>query len=456
MKIRAKKVEAPKVDNVTEVVQIDDYTMEQRKNKLLEIMKQEGFSSLIVYADKEHGGNFEYLTGFIPRFEEGIQIINIDGSSILILGNENFNKVEYSRTKSSGIKCTLFSLPNQPINNLDEMEEIIRKSQIDTTGKVGIVGWKILPGMTHDYDIPAFIIAAIKKVIPEDKLTNATYLYIDPSFGVRIVNNANEIAHFEYGASLASDSVLNAMNSLEVGISEQETGNYLQSNGFFPTVVTISTFGPRFIGANLYPTSRILKKGDKVALTVAYRGGLSSRNGYAVETLEQLEQVDKGYFEDVMLPYFHAYNFWLENIKIGVVGGDFYKEFKVLYPQEVFGWELNPGHLTANEEWLCSPLYEGSQALIQSGMIFQIDFIPIQKGHNGVSAESTVAVADKKLRQNIAQQYPELWSRIIGRREYLKSNLGIDLSEELLPLAGTLAYYRPFLLDKETALVFEN
>lgn len=456
MRITAKKVQAPKVENVTEVVQISEATMEQRRARLIEVMKQEGFSSVIVYADKEHGGNFEYLTGFIPRFEEGLQIFNIDGSSTLILGNENFNKVGYSRTKSAGIKCSLFSLPNQPINDLSEMQAIMQQATIDTSGKVGIVGWKVLPGMTKDYDMPAFIVRAIQTVVPEEKLFNGTYLYIDPSFGARIVNNANEMAHYEYGASLASDSVLNAMNALEVGMTEQEAGNYLQVNGFYPNVVTISTFGDRFIGANLYPTARKLEEGDKVALTISYRGGLSSRNSYAVKDREQLELADPGYFEEVVLPYYRAYHFWLTNMKLGVVGGDFYRDFKAHYPQETYGWELNPGHLTANEEWMSSPLYEDSTATIQSGMIFQVDFIPIQKGHNGVSAESTVAIADEALRTSIAKEYPALWARIVERRAYMKNELGIDLAEELLPLAGTLAYYRPFLLDKETALVVDN
>lgn len=50
------------------------------------------------------------------------------------------------------------------------------------------------------------------------------------------MNNANEMAHYEYGASLASDSVLNAMNALEVGMTEQEAGNHLQANGFIQTL----------------------------------------------------------------------------------------------------------------------------------------------------------------------------------------------------------------------------
>lgn len=455
MKINFKEVNAPQLYNVTDVSPLTEATIKVRQERLIENMKANNLSSVIVYADKEHGGNFEYLTGFIPRFEEGLQIFNVDGSSTLILGNENFNKVKYSRTKSEGIKCTLFSLPNQPINHIDEMTDVLKQANIDTSAQVGIVGWKLLPGMTHDYDVPAFIITALKNVVDNDKLINATHVYIDPKNGARIVNNANEIAHYEYGASLASDSVLNALNALEVGVSEQAVGNYLQANGFFPSVVTISAFGDRFTGANIYPTAKELSLGDKVALTVAYRGGLSSRSGYAVNNKAELDDVAKNYYEEVMIPYFEAYNFWLENVKVGTNGGEFFKAFDEFYPQSKFGWELNPGHLTANEEWLSSPFYDQSEALVQSGMIFAVDFIPIQAGFNGVSAESTVAVADATLRQEIQVEYPELWERIESRRKYMLDELGINLSEELLPLAGTLGYYRPFMLDKSVALIKE-
>lgn len=113
-----------------------------------------------------------------------------------------------------------------------------------------------------------------------------------------------------------------------------------------------------------------------------------------------------------------------------------------------------PGHLVADEEWLSSPFYKDSDATIQSGYIFQLDFIPSQANHNGVSAESTIAVADAALREEIKIKQPELWSRISKRKDYLKEALGLALPEHLLPLASTFAYYRPFLLDKKTAIYF--
>src|SRR5690625_2758351 len=125
-------------------------------------MKELKISALVIYADKEHGSNFEYLTGFIPRFEEGLQILNQDGSSTLVLGNENYNKVKYARVKSEGVHCPLFSLPNQPMNDFRPLTDYLQQVDIDHSGKVGLVGWKLLANDFNDlhqsFDLPAFIV----------------------------------------------------------------------------------------------------------------------------------------------------------------------------------------------------------------------------------------------------------------------------------------------------------
>ncbi len=452
--IDVKKITPPKKDNTGAPVMLTDETIAQRHEKVLELMKEKGYSSLVVYADKEHGGSFEYLVGFIPRFEEALLVLNQDGTSFVLLGNENFNKAEHARIKVDAYKCSLFSLPNQPMADLSELDQIMSDLHLDTSEKVGLVGWKLIPGMTEKFDVPQFIVEAVRQRVGNGKMYNATDIFIGPKEGARITNNANEIAHYEFGASLASDSVLDALNALEVGKTEFEVGHVLNQGGQSNNVVAISAFGDRFIGGNIYPTDKQLEAGDKVALTTSYRGGLSSRTGYAVNSFEELEERDSGYFEEVVKPYFKMYHYWLTHLRIGKNGGDFYQEFAELYPQETYGWELNPGHLTANEEWMSSPFYEGSDATVQSGMIFQVDFIPIQPPHQGVSAESTVALADKALREEIEKDYPELWKRIQTRQNYMREELKIALPDEILPLASTVGYYRPFMLNKEMALTF--
>lgn len=456
MSITVKTVRQPQPDHSGEKVFLTDKTFALRKERLLKLMATHDYSSLVIYGDKEHGGSFEYLTGFIPRFEEGLVILNKNGESVLLLGNENANKVPFSRTASRGIKCPLFSLANQPMDFAIPMSDYLKEAQIDNSQKVGLVGWKLLsPSITDEhqgFDVPEFIVSALKEVVGANKLFNGTHLLIDAGQGARTINTANELAFYEYGASLASDGVLAAMNQLEVGVKETDVGDTINKNGQYNTVVTIAAFGDRFVNANIYPTEKTLSAGDKVALTVAYKGGLSSRVGYAVKNEAELEAVDAGYLTKVVKPYYQAYCQWLEMIKIGKDAGEFYQEFNEFYPQSQFGWELCPGHLVADEEWLSSPFYAGSTAKVRSGMIFQLDFIPIQPGHQGVSAESTLAIADEALRDELKRSYPALWERITERRRYMESELNIVLSEEILPLCSTLGYLRPFLLDKTQAL----
>ncbi|MGX7031596.1 M24 family metallopeptidase [Vagococcus zengguangii] len=454
MTLKIKEIPAPILDHPTIKPILTDETITERKNKLLAHMMENDISTLVIYADKEHGSNFEYLAGFIPRFEEALLVMTISGEMSYILGNENANKASKARLSGKGIKCPIFSLPNQPMSETTPLVAYLEEANWDFSGQVGLVGWKLLPEvMRATFDIPMMIVEAIMEMVDKEKLVNATGMMIDPVDGVRTTNNANEIVHYEYGASLASDNLLRAMDALAIGVSEQEVGHLLQSNGQYPTIVTIAAFGERFEKANLYPTHRQLKEGDKVALTVAYKGGLSSRCGYAVETVEQLEQRDSGYLEEVVIPYMSAYFKWLETIKIGINGHDFYEQFEASYPKSKYGWHLCPGHLVADEEWLSSPFYSGSKAFVKSGMIFQIDFIPSQTGHQGVSAESTIVMADEALRLELKRDYPEFWQRVEKRRDYIVNELGISLSDEILPLASTVGYLRPMFLNKELVIV---
>src|SRR5699024_5916701 len=99
-------------------------------------------------------------------------------------------------------------------------------------------------------------------VFGKEKLVNATQVYMHPGKGARASNNANEIAHYEYGSSLASDAVLSAINELDEGIKETTVGNLLSRDGQYQNVVTISAFCERFENANIYQTYYQLYSGN--------------------------------------------------------------------------------------------------------------------------------------------------------------------------------------------------
>ncbi|MDU5688246.1 MAG: M24 family metallopeptidase [Kluyvera cryocrescens] len=437
-------------------VLLTDATLLARKNKLLERMREERFDALVIYADKEHGGNFEYLTGFIPRFEEGLLVLDKSGHATAILGNENLKMAQHSRLPVTLKHCPLFSLPNQPMDNEKPLAQLFNETGLSTMSKIGLVGWKMFTAAHTDnaklFDLPWFIVEAVKNSTHAD-LVNAAHLFIRGDKGVRTVNNANEIAHYEYGANLASNCMLTALDAVTPGIRETELGALLAAEGQYQTVVTIAAAGPRFAKANLYPTYKPVEHGQPLSMTTGFKGGLSSRTGFVIADESELPENQQDYLARVAKPYFGAVASWLENIQIGMPGGELYSLIDSVLPKETYGWHLNPGHLSADEEWMSSPVYPASNEALKSGMILQIDIIPSVPGYTGVSAEESVALADAALQQAIAADYPDLWARIEARRSYIRDVLKIAISDDVIPLSNSVGYLRPFMLAKDKALV---
>jgi Xaa-Pro aminopeptidase len=449
-------ISAPVKFSEVEPVFLTDDTQQQRKNALLAGMQREGFDTLVIYADKEHGGNFEYLTGFIPRFEEGLLLLDKSGHCTLVLGNENLKMARFSRIPVTLVHTPYFSLPNQPMDNEAPLETLFADAGLDKSHKVGLVGWKMFTPANANgramFDLPYFIVEAIQRTLKDDAIIeNAIHLLIGDN-GARTTCNANEIAHYEYGANLASNCMVDALNAIEEGVREAELGALLTAEGQYNTVVTIAATGSRFDHANLYPTYKKVQRGDALALTTAYKGGLSSRSGFVIADESELPEAQKDYLQRIAKPYVSAVVAWLENIHTGMTGGALYQLIEQILPKARYGWHLNPGHLVADEEWMSSPIYHQSAERLKSGMMLQIDIIPSVPGYNGASAEECVVLADAALQSRIQHVYPALWQRIETRRRYLREEIGIQLSDEILPLSNSVAYLRPFFLAKDLAL----
>lgn len=453
--IKLKEIEAPKPEEGLIPVMLSDEIMQNRKARLLENMQKDGFDAVVVYADLEHGSNFEYLCGFLPRFEEALLILHANGKAFMVLGNENLNKAGKARIEAVPVHMPHFSLPNQPMQTEKSVAQILASCELEDAEKIGLIGWKNFTSHVEDnhllFDLPYFLVEALKTVCGKAQFANAAYLLIGEN-GVRTTNNANEFAHYEYGAALAGNCILKTMDRLKVGKTEMEMAETLAADGQRHSVVTIMATGARFEKANLYPGNKQIQCGDKISITTGFKGGLQSRAGYAVECAEQLPEKEQDYLKAVAIPYFQAVKTWLETIKIGINGNDLYEAVEAVLPKEDYGWTLNPGHLCADEEWMSSPIYPQSEETLQSGMLFQIDIIPSVNGYGGVSCESGILLADEQLRKAIAKEYPAVWERIVKRRAYMQEVLGIRIQEDVLPTSMATAYLRPYLLKKEMAL----
>lgn len=437
-------------------VPLTDVTLKKRKARVLARMAQLSLETLIVYADKEHGANFEYLTGFIPRFEEALLVLHQDGEAVLVLGNENLKLAAHARLENRVVHAPWFSLPNQPMTNAASLPDTLRLAGLADKKRIGVAGWKLFTSEHDDntqlFDMPSFIIDSLRAAVtPGCVLTNATGVFISPANGARI-NNANELAHYEYGANLASTAILQALNAIEPGKTEKQIGALLAAEGQANNVIMIAATGDRFASANLYPSDKVIQRGDKFSLTTSYKGGLSSRAAYVVANETELNPAVADYLDVVAIPYYRAVVGWLEGMRVGITGGEIYQLIETLLPKSEYHWHLNPGHLVADEEWMCSPIMPDSAIPLASGMLLQIDIIPSRAGYAGASIEDTVALADAALREELARDYPVMWARIIARRNYIQRDLRIRLSEDVLPLSNTVGYLRPWLLDQTLAL----
>lgn len=453
--IKLCEIKSPEIEIDIEPVSLNDETMKQRKEAVLKKMCDDGFDCLVIYADLEHGGNFEYLVGYLPRFEEALLVLHKDGKAYVVLGNENLNKASKARLDVKAIHMPHFSLPNQPMQTNKSVVDILRQADISNSQRIGLVGWKNFTSKLEDnrrfFDLPYFVVEALKAICPRAEFINATYLFIGEN-GVRTINNANEFAHFEFGSTLAGNCVLNAMEAIEEGKREIEVADELDMFGQTHNVVSIMATGNRFEKGNMYPSAKRIKRGDPISITTGYKGGLQSRGGVVVASCEELPIQQQDYLERVAIPYYHAVKTWLETIHIGMSGAELYDRIETVFPKEVYGWSLNPGHLCGDEEWISSPIYSQSEEGIKSGMLLQIDIIPSVFGYAGISCESGIFLADAKLRADIQAEYPPLWQRIEKRRQFLREELGIQIGEEVLPTSIATAFCRPFLLAKNKAL----
>lgn len=143
-------------------------TMEGHYRNVLACMKEQKLDVLMIYADREHGANFAYLTGFEPRFEEAVLVLHADGNVYFLLGNENLKMSRYSFIQGTVLHTPYFSLPYQPMNPQNRIRDILHEAGLEDGMKIGCVGWKVFTSAVEDnqylIDIPQFIVAAVKDI----------------------------------------------------------------------------------------------------------------------------------------------------------------------------------------------------------------------------------------------------------------------------------------------------
>ncbi len=424
----------------------------QRAAALAAARERAGLDTLIIYADREHCANLGWLTGFDPRFEEALLIIPARDVPTLLAGPENFARARAARIEVEARLYPPFGLLGQDRSKTPALDEVLAHAGLESGGRVGVIGWKYF-GLEEAakpvtwIEIPSFIVDSARRVVgPDGRVVNANALLMAASTGLRAINEVEQIAQFEFGAVMASESIKGLLRGLVPGMSEFEAVQTMGLGVLPHSCHTMLSTGAR-IGGLESPSGKAIEFADPLTTAVGYWGGLSSRAGWVVADEADLPAAARDYVPRLAAPYFAAAAEWYETIGIGVAGGTLDALVRKRLGGPFFNVILNPGHLIHLDEWMNTPVYPGSTEAFLSGQAVQCDIIPaVGAPYFGVNIEDGIALLDERGRAELREKFPQLASRVEARRAFMADVLGIMLKPEVLPLSNLAGALPPFLL----------
>jgi len=425
----------------------------ERLERLRERMERSGYDRLVVYADREHSANLSYLTGFDPRFEEALLIVGPTDDPAILVGNECWGMAGAAPLPMRRHLFQDLSLPSQPRDRSRPLADILGDEGIGSGRRVGLIGWKTYASRAT-VELPSFVVDELRQIVgPSGLVENAGDLLIDPGDGLRVINEVDQLAAFEWAACQTSSGVLRLLRGLRPGMTEHELVRFLGWTGTPLSCHLMLTAGPRATLGLLSPSDRPVERGDRFTTAFGIWGALNCRAGWVVEDAAELPVGIRDYVERLVAPYFEAVAEWYGALRVGQTGGALHEIVARRLGDPFFGIFLNAGHQLHLDEWVNSPISAGSTTELQSGMVFQVDIIPATgTDYFTTNTEDGIALADASLRESFAAAYPDAWRRIQARRRFMADALGIDLHPDVLPFSNIPAFLPPFLLRPDRAM----
>jgi len=423
-----------------------------------------GLDALVIYADREHCANLAYLTGFDPRFEEALLLLRADGSAQLLVGNECMGYLPDEALGLAVERFQDFSLPGQPRSQSRPLREILRAFDITTGARVGCAGWKPLDARlagaassatASAMEIPAYIVDALRELSgSSERIVNANAIFVNPADGLRLRNEPEQIAAFEYASTRTSDGVRRLLQRLAPGARECDLEAELRADGLPLSCHRMIGFGDKVRRGLASPSDRPAQLGDPFTTAFGVVGALTCRAGCVAHGADDLPRATRDFYDAFARNYFDVIATWYRSLRIGVTGGEVFAAVDARRDPALFEFALNPGHFLHLDEWLHSPFAAGSNVQLASGAALQADIIPVSAGPFCYSnAEDGIVLADGTLRAVLAQDFPACWQRIEARRAFMRDTLAIELDGSVLPLSNIPAWLAPFALDLDHALV---
>ena len=452
------KMELPDFGTPTVEPKLTAATYAGRHKRLLKAMKAAGCDALVIYGDREHVANLSWATGYDPRFEEALYIVVPGRMPTLLAGNEGFPYAETAKGKFQRALWQHLSLMGQPRDKDRALSAILKEAGLTKGMRIGIAGWKGYESEAGEVDdqwfeTPHYLVTALRKFGP---VFNGAQLFMHPVKGLRSLNEVEQLACFEYAATLASNAILRFVRSARPGMTEYDACRTMQLDGYPLSTHINMCSGPLAKYGLPSPSMRRLAEGDPIVVGHGLMGALNCRAGFLVKDEAGLPAIAKDYVDKLVAPYFTSAAAWYETVGLGVTGGAVYDAVMKHVGDPFFGIGLNPGHLIHLDEWVHSPMKKNGKLKLVSGMALQCDIIPATGTDYFMSnIEDGIALADEQLRAAFAAQFPEAWSRITRRRAFMQDVLGIRLKPEVLPFSNLAAWLPPYWLAPHLAMAMK-
>jgi len=439
--------------------------LEQRLDKLRVRMDERKLTHMVVYGDREHFANVAYLTGFDPRFEEALLIFSSSSTPLLVVGNECEAYVGVSPLFNDGKlrreRFQPFSLLNQPRDQSRTIREIFAGEGIEATSMVGCVGWKYFsdhehPNAQYAIELPCYLVDTLRELAGRDRVVNSTDLLMHPGYGLRTFCSASEIAYFEYTSVQASESIKRMIFGMREGMTDHDVvalgGTCGEPLGCHVTFTTGRNANLGLSG----PRGERIERGHPLSMNLSYWGSNSCRSGWVATSSRDLPGAAADYIAGFAGLYYEVMSEWFGLLKPGTPGGKLWQLIHDRLPFDRFGIFLNPGHLIHLDEWLSSPIYPNSDVPLHSGMAMQVDVIPSSPVYASTRMEDGLVLADRELRKQLQNAFPDCYERCQKRRKFMTEVLGIELPEEILPLSNIPAIVPPFFLAPNDVFALES
>ncbi len=453
MRARLAAIELPEFGMPEDRPEIPLQVYRERLRRLRERALPARWERLVIYADREHSANLSYLTGFDPRFEEALLVLAPEGDPGVLVGNECHGPAGAAPLPMRRHLFQDFSLPGQPRDRSRPLVDILAEEGIGPGSRVGVIGWKQFADPAT-MEVPAYLVDALRALTgPGGVVENAAHLLTDAADGLRVLNEVEQLAAFEYAACHTSQGVRRLLFGLRPGMREDEAVRLLEWNGQPLSCHLMLSSGERASLGLLSPGDRRIRRGDPFTVAFGLWGALNCRAGFVVEDADELPAAISDYVEQLVRPYFEAVAEWYGELRIGQPGGVFQEIVDRHLGSPFFGVSLNPGHQIHLDEWVNSPIYPGSSIELRSGMALQVDIIPATgTDYFTTNIEDGIGLADAVLRGAFEARYPQAWGRIQARRRFMDEALGIRLHRDVLPFSNLPAYLPPFLLAPHRAM----